>query len=88
MISSLHLLSTLSLYSTATLQSIEVGCDTILSKKAKVMISGSFDDISEEGSFEITIMKATINAKTEFTMGHKPTEVSQPVTTTHAWVSG
>ena len=52
------------------------------------MISGSFDDISEEGSFEITIMKATINAKTEFTMGHKPTEVSQPVTTTHAWVSG
>ena len=35
------------------LQSIEIACETILTGKAKVMISGGFDDFSEEGSYEI-----------------------------------
>ena len=43
--------------------------DTILSGKAKVMIAGGFDDISEEDSYEFANMKATSNAGTEFTMG-------------------
>jgi fatty acid synthase subunit alpha, fungi type len=40
------------------------------------MIVGSFDDISEEGSYEFTNMKATSNAETEFAMGREPTEMS------------
>ena len=35
------------------LQSIEIASETILSGKAKVMIAGGFDDLSEEGSYEL-----------------------------------
>lgn len=35
------------------LQSVEIATETILSGKAKVMIAGGFDDLSEEGSFEL-----------------------------------
>lgn len=73
--------------SATALQSLEIACDTILSGKAKVMIAGGFDDISEEGSFEFANMKATSNAETEFAMGREPTEMSRPATTTRAGVS-
>ncbi|KAI6168120.1 hypothetical protein EDD17DRAFT_746406 [Pisolithus thermaeus] len=66
------------------LQSLEIACDTIISNKAKVMIAGGFDDISEEGSYEFANMKATSNAETEFAMGREPTEMSRPATTTRA----
>ncbi|KAH9945014.1 fatty acid synthase [Epithele typhae] len=66
------------------LQSIEIACDTILSGKAKVMLSGGFDDFSEEGSYEFANMGATSNAETEFAMGREPTEMSRPATTTRA----
>lgn len=66
------------------LQSIEIACDTLLSGKAKVMIAGGFDDISEEGSYEFANMKATTNSETEFAMGREPTEMSRPATTTRA----
>ncbi|KAF7374647.1 Fatty acid synthase subunit alpha [Mycena sanguinolenta] len=66
------------------LQSLEIACDTILSGKAKVMIAGGFDDLSEEGSYEFANMKATSNAETEFAMGREPTEMSRPATTTRA----
>ncbi|KAJ7745730.1 fatty acid synthase [Mycena metata] len=66
------------------LQSLEIACDTILSGKAKVMIAGGFDDLSEEGSFEFANMKATSNAESEFAMGREPTEMSRPATTTRA----
>ncbi|KAF8632253.1 hypothetical protein AX15_002000 [Amanita polypyramis BW_CC] len=66
------------------LQSLEIACDTILSGKAKVMISGGFDDLSEEGSYEFGNMKATSNAETEFAMGREPTEMSRPATTSRA----
>ncbi|KAF6759889.1 fatty acid synthetase alpha subunit [Ephemerocybe angulata] len=54
------------------LQSLEIACDTVLSGKAKVMLAGGFDDISEEGSYEFANMKATSNAETEFAMGREP----------------
>ncbi|KAF8199703.1 fatty acid synthase [Pholiota molesta] len=66
------------------LQSLEIASDTILSGKAKVMIAGGFDDISEEGSYEFANMKATSNAETEFAMGREPTEMSRPATTSRA----
>ncbi|KAL1712393.1 hypothetical protein EV715DRAFT_297105 [Schizophyllum commune] len=58
--------------------SVEIVCDTILSGKAKVMLAGGFDDLSEEGSYEFANMKATSNAETEFAMGREPTEMSRP----------
>ncbi|GBE87869.1 fatty acid synthase [Sparassis crispa] len=66
------------------LQSIEIACDTLLSGKAKVMLAGGFDDLSEEGSYEFGNMKATSNAETELAMGREPTEMSRPATTTRA----
>lgn len=66
------------------LQSVEIACDTLLSGKAKLMIAGGFDDLSEEGSFEFANMKATSNAVTEFAMGREPTEMSRPMTSTRA----
>ncbi|KAJ3517947.1 hypothetical protein NLJ89_g178 [Agrocybe chaxingu] len=66
------------------LQSLEIASDSILSGKAKVMIAGGFDDISEEGSYEFANMKATSNAETEFAMGREPTEMSRPATTSRA----
>lgn len=66
------------------LQSLEIACDTVLSGKAKVMLAGGFDDISEEGSYEFANMKATSNAETEFAMGREPTEMSRPATTSRA----
>ncbi|KAF5337910.1 hypothetical protein D9758_013124 [Tetrapyrgos nigripes] len=66
------------------LQSLEIACDTIVSGKAKVMIAGGFDDLSEEGSYEFANMKATSNADTEFAMGREPTEMSRPATSTRS----
>lgn len=66
------------------LQSLEIACDTLLSGKAKVMISGGFDDFSEEGSFEFANMKATSNTATEYAMGREPREFSRPTTSTRA----
>ena len=74
------------LFSATALQSIEIACDTILSGKAKVMLAGGFDDLSEEGSYEFGQMKATSNTETEFAMGREPTEMSRPTTTTRSGV--
>lgn len=71
-------------YSATALQSLEIACDSILSGKAKIMIAGGFDDISEEGSYEFANMKATSNAETEFAMGREPTEMSRPATSSRA----
>ncbi len=80
------LLSTHILFSATALQSVEIACDTLLSGKAKVMLAGGFDDLSEEGSYEFANMKATSNAETEFAMGREPTEMSRPATTTRSGV--
>ena len=74
-------------YSATALQSVEIACDTLLSGKAKVMLAGGYDDLSEEGSYEFANMKATSNAATEFAMGREPTEMSRPTTTTRSGVS-
>jgi fatty acid synthase subunit alpha, fungi type len=74
------------IFSATALQSLEIASDTIFSGKAKVMIGGGFDDISEEGSYEFANMKATSNAENEFAMGREPTEMSRPATTSRAGV--
>lgn len=74
-------------FSATALQSLEIAADCILSGKAKVMLAGGYDDLSEEGSYEFAQMKATSNAETEFAMGREPTEMSRPATSTRAGVS-
>ncbi|KAJ2999622.1 3-oxoacyl-[acyl-carrier-protein] synthase [Globomyces sp. JEL0801] len=66
------------------LQSLEIGVDTIVTGKAKVMVCGGFDDFSEEGSAEFANMKATSNSETEFAQGRSPTEMSRPTTSSRA----
>lgn len=64
------------------LESVEVGAETILSKKAKVVLVGGYDDFQEEGSYEFANMNATSNAEKEFEKGRTPKEMSRPATST------
>ena len=68
----------------AGLQSIEIACDTILSGKAKVMITGGYDDTNGGGIYEFAVMKATSHSGKEFTMGCEPSEMSRRATTTRS----
>ena len=65
-------------------ESVEIGVDTILRGKAKVMIVGGFDDFGEEGSYEFAQMQATSNSINEFAMGREPKEHSRPASSTRA----
>jgi 3-oxoacyl-(acyl-carrier-protein) synthase len=58
--------------------------DTILSGKAKVVIAGGCDDISEESSYEFANMKATSNSMEEFARGREPSEMSRPSSSTRS----
>lgn len=61
--------------------SVELAVDSILSGKAKIMIAGATEDITEESSYEFANMKATSNAVDEFAHGRTPQEMSRPATT-------
>ncbi|KAK0541971.1 fatty acid synthase alpha subunit Lsd1 [Tilletia horrida] len=66
------------------LDSVEIAAETIFSGKAKVMLAGGFDDLSEEGSVEFANMNATCHAQQELSAGREPSEMSRPTTTTRA----
>lgn len=63
-------------------ESVEIGYETIISGKAKVVIVGGYDDFQEEGSYEFANMKATSNAVEEMKCGREPKEMSRPCTST------
>ncbi|OUM69465.1 hypothetical protein PIROE2DRAFT_38102 [Piromyces sp. E2] len=65
-------------------ESVEIGLETILSGKAKIVIVGGYDDFQEEGSYEFAQMKATSNSLEEIAHGRDPSEMSRPATTTRA----
>ena len=85
--SSLFFSPLIGICSATGLQSLDIACETILSGKAKVVLAGGFDDLSEEGSYEFANMKATSNSITQFAAGREPTEFSRPTTSTRAGVS-
>ncbi|ODV87554.1 hypothetical protein CANARDRAFT_26942 [[Candida] arabinofermentans NRRL YB-2248] len=64
------------------IESIDVGIETILSGKAKIVLVGGYDDFQEEGSYEFANMNATSNSLDEFAHGRTPSEMSRPATTT------
>lgn len=63
------------------LESVDVGVETILSNKAKIVLVGGYDDFQEEGSYEFANMNATSNAVDEMAHGRTPAEMSRPATT-------
>jgi len=65
-------------------ESVDIGVETILSGKAKVVIVGGYDDFQEEGSYEFAKMKATSSTMDEFAKGREPREMSRPATTSRA----
>jgi fatty acid synthase subunit alpha len=65
-----------------SIESIDIGYDTIVEGKARVCLVGGFDDFQEEGSYEFANMGATSNAKEEFARGRTPQDMSRPTSTT------
>jgi fatty acid synthase subunit alpha len=65
-------------------ESLDIGCETIIDGKAKVCFVGGFDDFQEEGSYEFANMKATSNAEEELAHGRTPGEMSRPTATTRS----
>jgi len=67
-----------------SVESVDIGYETIVEGKARVCFVGGFDDFQEEGSYEFANMKATSNAVEEFAHGRTPKEMSRPTTTTRS----
>ncbi|RAL60288.1 hypothetical protein DID88_000066 [Monilinia fructigena] len=65
-----------------SVESVDIGYETIVEGKARVCFVGGFDDFQEEGSYEFANMKATSNAVDEIAHGRTPKEMSRPTTTT------
>lgn len=65
-------------------ESVEIGVETILSGKARVVIVGGYDDFQEESSFEFASMQATSNAVDEIAKGRQPDEMSRPTATSRS----
>ncbi len=65
-------------------ESVEIGVDTILSGKARIVIVGGYDDFQEESSYEFANMTATSSATEELAKGRDPNEMSRPTATSRA----
>jgi len=63
-------------------ESVDIGVETIVSGKARVVIVGGYDDFGEEGSYEFAQMKATSDSTKEIGMGRDPREMCRPCTDT------
>lgn len=62
------------------LQSLDVAAETIRCGKAKIMIAGGYESISEESMTEFANMKATASSDEAFAAGLAPEELSKPMT--------
>lgn len=60
-------------------ESVEIGVDTILSGKAKIVLVGGYDNFTEESSTEFAKMGATSNSAVEHSKGREPAEMSRPM---------
>ncbi|CRK44578.1 hypothetical protein BN1723_016358, partial [Verticillium longisporum] len=58
-----------------SVESVDIGYETIMEGKAKIVFVGGFDDFGEEGSYEFANMKATSNAVDELAHGRTPKEI-------------
>ncbi|KAI9505404.1 acyl transferase domain-containing protein [Coemansia spiralis] len=68
---------------------IDAAIETIQTGKARVMIAGGVDDISEESMNEFASMGATSNNLEDFAQGRTPAEACRPCTSTrHGFTEG
>lgn len=65
-------------------ESLDSGCESILSGKTKMCFVGGVDDFQEEESYGFGAMKATVNTRDEFAKGRTPREMSRPTTESRA----
>ena len=63
-------------------ESLDVGCDTIIGGKAQVCLVGGVDVYGEEAALEFRNMKAVVSEKEKSAQGRIPKEMSRPTTTT------
>ena len=61
-------------------ESVDIGVDTILTGKARVVITGGNDDFGETGSYEFAQMGATNATDADHSKGRPPAESSRPMT--------
>eukprot|EP01117_Protostelium_nocturnum_P000846 TRINITY_DN1109_c0_g1_i4.p1 TRINITY_DN1109_c0_g1~~TRINITY_DN1109_c0_g1_i4.p1 ORF type:complete len:3931 (+),score=1672.78 TRINITY_DN1109_c0_g1_i4:607-12399(+) len=64
--------------------SLDLAVNAIQSGKAKAVIAGGFDDISEEGSVEFANMGATNNNRLDREAGREPSEASRPASSSRS----
>ena len=65
-------------------ESIDLGCDAIVSGKARVVVVGGYDDFGETGSYEFAQMQATNNSDKDRLAGRPPHQASRPMTSSRA----
>lgn len=65
-------------------ESLDAGCEAILSGIAKVAVVGGSDDFQQEMSYEFANMGATSSTTAEYAKGRLPSEMSRPTTTSRA----
>lgn len=65
-------------------ESLDIGMETILSGKARVVIAGGYDDFGEEGSYEFAQMGATNNTVLDAARGRTVRESSRPMSSSRA----
>ena len=62
------------------IESLDSGCESILSGKIKMCFVGGTDDFQEEESYAFSTMNATANAREQLRIGRSPNEMSRPTT--------
>lgn len=67
-----------------SIESADVGVETIMSGKAKIVFIGGYDDFQEESSYEFGNMNATSDSISETANGRTPGEMSRPTATSRA----
>jgi fatty acid synthase subunit alpha, fungi type len=63
-------------------ESLDSGCESILSGKTKMCFIGGTDDFQEDESYAFATMKVTVNTNEEFSKGRLPHEMSRPTAET------
>lgn len=67
-----------------SLESMDIGFDSILSGKSKFCLIGGVDNFQEDESYAFSTMKATVDAEKQFAEGRAPKEFSRPTAETRA----
>ena len=67
-----------------SVESLDIGFDSIVSGKTKMAMVGGVDNFHEDESFAFSTMKATVDTAEQFAQGRMPQEMSRPAAKTRA----